>query len=67
MEPEIQHVLDLHRDESRKMQDEFEQLLKETDARAEQTYANKLRNIEDAVAQRINDVRSQERDLAEQL
>ncbi|GAV00111.1 hypothetical protein RvY_11005 [Ramazzottius varieornatus] len=67
MEPEIQHVLDVHREESQKMQDEFELLLKESDARAEQTYAEKLRGIEEAVAQRINDVRSQERNLAEQL
>ncbi|OQV16928.1 putative Centrosomal protein of 131 kDa [Hypsibius exemplaris] len=64
VEPEIQRILDLHKDEIRQMRGHFEEHAQQSDARAEQRYIEKLAEVEAAVAQRIENVRCQERDLA---
>ena len=67
VEPEIQRVLNLHKDEVRQVQEHYESLTKDSDGRAEEKYREKLRAIDAAVVQRIEDVRQQERQLAEQM
>jgi hypothetical protein len=67
VEPEIQHVLDLHKDQIRHMQERFQQLVQQSDARAEQHYCQKLSQIDQANLQRMEEVRRQERDLAEHV
>ena len=67
VEPEIQRLLNLHKDEVRQVQEHYESLTKDSDGRAEEKYREKLRAIDAAVVQRIEDVRQQERQLAEQM
>ncbi|XP_055336075.1 centrosomal protein of 131 kDa-like isoform X2 [Paramacrobiotus metropolitanus] len=67
VEPEIERILSLHKDEMRQVQEAYDHHRRKSEETANLAIQEKLSHLEHKFAQRADDIRKQERQLADDL